>query len=141
MMVLSRVVVVIVIAIAVLGSSACGGSFPSTSPSPSPPITDLTELAAHLDAQQAWWAALAPAEVSGLIGDSSWPGSDASPPATVYVVLLRGDYHDAAGNPMGWAVAVGRARADLTATVMESRPDVTGHAWTALALPSTEANP
>ena len=138
---LSRVGVVVVCVAVFLGLSACGGSSPSPSPSPSPPLADLTELAAYLGAQQAWWAALTPAEVSGLIGDSSWPGSDSGASATIYVVLARGSFNEASGNPMGWAVAVGQARADLASTAMESRPEVPGNTWTALDLPSPQADP
>jgi hypothetical protein len=66
---------------------------------------------------------------------------DLTLPTTIYVVLVRGDFNEASGNPMGWAVAVGQARADLASTAMESRPEVPGNTWTALDLPSPQANP
>jgi hypothetical protein len=132
-----------VIVVALLGLSACGGSSPSPSPSasPSPPIADLTALATHLGAQQAWWAALAPSELGKLLDDSSSPSPSASVSATTYVVLMRGDFNDASGKPMAWAVAVGTVGDYLTATVFAARPEVPGHAWSDLELPSPAASP
>jgi hypothetical protein len=140
---LSRNVIVIVGVVALLALSACGGSSPSPSPSasPAPPIADLTELATHLGAQEAWWAAPTQTELAKLLGDSSSVSPSASASATTYAVLMRGDFNDASGKSMPWAVATGTVGGNLTATVFAARPEVSGHAWTVLDLPSPEASP
>jgi hypothetical protein len=136
-------VIVIVVVVALLGLSACGGSSPSPSPSasPSPPIADLTALATHLGAQQAWWTSLTQSELGKLVGDSSSASPNASASATTYAVLMRGEFNDASGKPMAWAVAVGTVGGNLTATVFDARPEVPGRTWTVLDLPSPEASP
>ena len=62
--------------------------------------------------------AVTQAEAQRLVDDSLWsPGP--SPTATASVVLMRGDFNDAGGKYMGWAVTAGRAGADTTTVVMK----------------------
>jgi len=84
--------------------------------------------------------ALPQAEAEELLDDSSFVGPSPSPSATTYVVLLRGDFNDAGGAPMGWAVSLGHGGDTLT-TVMAARPEVTDRTWTPLELPSPQASP
>jgi len=123
----------IIIALAVLLCvSACGDSSPAPSPSPSE-LGQLTALAEYFGAQQAWWLALPRGAAEDLLGEL--PDASPGPSATTYVVLMRGDFNDGTGQPMTWGVAAGEAGADVVARVFAARPEVSGHSWTALALP------
>ena len=78
--------------------------------------------------------AVTQAEAQRLVDDPSWTAPDPSPPATTYVVLMRGDFNDAGGKYKGWAVTAGRVGADTTTVVMSTRPELADHNWTALDL-------
>ena len=77
--------------------------------------------------------ALPRTEAEDLLGDL--PSASPSPSATTYVVLMRGDFNDAAGQPMTWGVAAGEAGGNAVTRVFAARPEVSGHSWTALELP------
>jgi hypothetical protein len=131
-------------AVVLLTLAACGGSSPAPTPpsaSPTPPLAELSALAGDFGAQEAWWMAVTQAEAETLVGDSSWAGPSSSPSATTYVVLMHGEFNDASGKPMGWAVTAGEYGADTLTRVMSARPEVSHHSWTALDLPSAEASP
>ena len=128
----TRGVATIVAVAVLLCASACGDSSPAPSPSASE-LAQLTALAEHLGAQQAWWLALPRGAAEDLLGEL--PGADPGSSATTYVVLMRGDFNDGTGQPMTWAVAAGKAGADTATRVFAARPEVSGHSWTALELP------
>ena len=52
-----------------------------------------------------------------------------------------GDFNDASGKPMTWEVATGKVGADLAASVFAARPEMPGHTWSVLDLPSPQASP
>ena len=83
--------------------------------------------------------ALTPAEAGDLVHD--FPDMSPRPAATTYVVLMHGDFNDASGSPMSWGVATGKVGVDVAATVFAARPEVKGHSWSALDLPSPQASP
>jgi len=85
--------------------------------------------------------AVTQAEAQRLVDDSSWTAPGPSPSATTYVVLMSGDFNDAGGKHMGWAVTAGRAGADTTTVVMSARPEMAGHNWSALDLPAPQVSP
>jgi hypothetical protein len=129
---LTRSAATIVAVAVLLCVSACGDSSPAPTPSPSE-LARLTALAEHFGAQQAWWLALPCSAAEDLLGEL--PGASPSPSATTYVVLMRGDFNDGAGQPMTWEVATGEVGGDIVARVFDARPEVSGHSWTALELP------
>jgi hypothetical protein len=136
---LARIAGLVAIVTLALGLAACGGTSPSPSPSPttSAPLSELSALAEHYGAQQAWWMALPLAEAERLIDDAAWTPASASP---VYVVLAHGDFNDATGKPhqYEWAV-VARTADGSMARVMSDRPEVAGREWSPLAVSSSES--
>ena len=127
---LTRSAATIIAVVVLLCVAACGDSSPAPSPSE---LAQLTALAEHLGAQQAWWLALPRSAAEDLLGEL--PGASPGPSATTYVVVMRGDFNDGTGLPMTWAVAAGKAGADTATRVFAARPEVSGHSWTALELP------
>jgi len=129
---LMRSAATVIAVAALLCVPACGDSSPAPTPSPSE-LAQLTALAEHLGAQQAWWLALPRSTAEDLLGEL--PGAGPGPSATTYILLMRGDFNDGTGQPMTWAVAAGEAGADTATRVFAARPEVSGHSWTALELP------
>jgi hypothetical protein len=141
---LARIASLVAVVALALGLAACAGTSSSPSPSPtiSAPLSELSALAEHYGAQQAWWMALSRAEADRLIDDAGWTPPSGSPgtPTPVYVVLVHGDFNDATGKPhqYEWAI-VARTSDGSMARVMSDRPEVAGREWNPLPVSSPQS--
>ncbi len=135
---ISGVLAALVSCVLVLG--ACGGdspSSPATSEASPPPLAELSALANHFRAEEAWFMRMPESQLFALLegDDLSDPGP--SPTALVYEVLMRGEVSGPDGETRHWTVAYEYSLADqsgISATAMVERPEIPGRIWTPLPL-------
>jgi hypothetical protein len=115
--------------------SAIGGELGQTRLTAPIPLARLSALARRFRPKEAWWTTLSRGEAERVLGHSLQ-----SDPDLTYVVLMKGEFTDASGNAVAWAVSAGRPD-DPTTRAFGTPPQTYGHGWTALDLASPEASP
>ena len=94
------------LAVLVLGVSACGSvsPTPSHSPTASPPLSEMRSFANKHHATQAWWVRTSLERAFKLQGGAFGPAP--SPGTPVYVLVMRGDFGSANGQPEVWGASI-----------------------------------